>query len=101
MPRFARLLILLVLTALIGLSAGCSWVDAKEREFIFRPVKADWRGYGGEMDKSRITIPVGNDGGNLSAWWMPGQTVDAPAMLFLHGARWNLTGSSGRIARYR
>ncbi|MEP6702749.1 MAG: alpha/beta fold hydrolase [Betaproteobacteria bacterium] len=32
---------------------------------------------------------------------MPAPTAGAPALLYLHGARWNLTGSSGRIARYR
>jgi len=96
-----RLLLLIALSATIGLPAGCSWIDARQREFIFRPVKDDWRGYAGELDKARITIPVGANGENLSAWWIPAASPDAPALLYLHGARWNLTGSSGRIARYR
>ena len=74
----------------------------KQREFIFRPVKDDWRGYSGDHEKAAIRIPVGADADHyLAAWWMPAERADAPALLYLHGARWNLTGSSSRIARYR
>jgi fermentation-respiration switch protein FrsA (DUF1100 family) len=104
MTRFKLLSRLLVIAALIGAIAipgGCSWIDVKQREFIFRPVKDDWRGYAGEQDAAQIRIPVGGNGDMLAAWWMPAPTAGAPALLYLHGARWNLTGSSGRIARYR
>ena len=74
----------------------------KQREVIFRPVKDDWRGYSGESDQAAIKIAVGEEWRSLlAAWWMPAADKDAPALLYLHGARWNLTGSSSRIARYR
>ena len=98
---YRRIALLAVLSAIVALPAGCSWLDVKQREFIFRPVKDDWRGYTGETDQTQLKIPVGANGDLLSAWWMPAPTADAPALLFLHGARWNLTGSSSRIARYR
>jgi uncharacterized protein len=104
MPRarlYRRLFLLAALSAIIAVPAGCSWIDVKQREFIFRPVKDDWRGYSGDADQRQIKIPVGDNGDLLSAWWMPAPTADAPALLYLHGARWNLTGSSSRIARYR
>jgi len=104
MTRFKFLSRLLIVAAVFGALAipgGCSWIDVKQREFIFRPVKDDWRGYGGEADNAQIRIPVGNDGDTVAAWWMPAPTAGAPALLYLHGARWNLTGSSSRIARYR
>ena len=101
-PRLClRLVLVAVLSAIIAVPAGCSWLDARQRDFIFRPVKDDWRGYSGEADKAEIKIPVGDNGDLLSAWWMPATAADAPALLYLHGARWNLTGSSSRIARYR
>ena len=37
----------------------------------------------------------------LHAWWLQGDTPHAPAILYLHGARWNLTGSVSRIERWR
>ena len=96
-----RATIIAALFAVLAIPTGCSWVDAKQREFIFRPVRDDWRGYGGEAEQAQVKIPVGQNGDELSAWWMPAPTAGAPALLYLHGARWNLTGSSGRIARYR
>lgn len=99
--RFRLFILFAALSAIVALPAGCSWIDVQQREFIFRPVRDDWRGYSGESDQAQIRIPVGTHGDFLSAWWMPAPTADAPALLYLHGARWNLTGSSGRIARYR
>ena len=98
---YRRFVLLTALAAIVALPAGCSWIDVKQREFIFRPVKDDWHGYSGAADQTQVKIPVGTDGDALSAWWMPAPTADAPALLYLHGARWNLTGSSSRIARYR
>ena len=101
-PFRRYVLLLAALAASIALPAGCSWIDMKQREFIFRPVKDDWHGYNGAAtDQTQVKIPVGTNGDSLSAWWMPAASADAPALLYLHGARWNLTGSSSRIARYR
>ena len=35
----------------------------------------------------------------LHGLWLPHERADAPVMLYLHGARWNVSGSSGRIRR--
>jgi pimeloyl-ACP methyl ester carboxylesterase len=96
-----RLFVIAAVVAAVAVPGGCSYIDVKQREFIFRPVKDDWRGYGGESEHAQIKIPVGTNGDTLAAWWMPAPTANAPALLYLHGARWNLTGSSSRIARYR
>jgi len=96
-----RTLFATLLVGAVALPGGCSWIDAKQREVIFRPVKDDWRGYSGEADNALIRIPVGTSGDEIAAWWMPSPVAGAPALLYLHGARWNLTGSSSRIARYR
>jgi len=98
---YRRLVLASTLAAIVAVPAGCSWIDVKQREFIFRPVRDDWRGYSGESDQAQVKIPVGDAGDMLSAWWMPAAAANAPALLYLHGARWNLTGSSSRIARYR
>jgi alpha-beta hydrolase superfamily lysophospholipase len=40
-------------------------------------------------------------GQKLHAWWLRSEDPTAPAVLYLHGARWNLTGSVTRIERWR
>jgi alpha-beta hydrolase superfamily lysophospholipase len=37
----------------------------------------------------------------LHAWFIPGPRSDSPALLYLHGARWNLSASVTRIDRWR
>jgi alpha-beta hydrolase superfamily lysophospholipase len=101
LSRTARVVLIALLFGILAIPGGCSWIDVKQREFIFRPVKDDWRGYSGNAEGATIRIPVGANGDTLSAWWLPAPTAGAPALLYLHGARWNLTGSSSRIARYR
>ncbi len=46
-------------------------------------------------------IKVGTNGHQLHAWWLPNENANAPAVLYLHGARWNLTASASRIERWR
>ena len=97
---------------------GCAVLESKQSECIFRPVRDNWRGYQGlpeGVEEVWIKVPsqagVGTassgdtaDGERIHAWWMP-QTgpsaANAPALLYLHGSRWNLTGSSFRIAKWR
>jgi len=61
-----------------------------------------WRGYSGAAATfDEHWIPVGAEGQKLHAWWLPAEQADAPAILYLHGARWNLTGSVTRVDRWR
>ena len=46
---------------------------------------------------SRSTRPRMRRG--IHAWWWPDDDADAPVVLYLHGARWNLTGNLNRIAQ--
>jgi len=45
-------------------------------------------------------VAVG-EGQQLHAWYLPSPEPNAPVVLYLHGARWNLTGSVTRIERWR
>jgi hypothetical protein len=40
-------------------------------------------------------------GENIHAWWWPAEKANAPAILYLHGVRWNLTGQLFRIEQLR
>lgn len=85
---------------MIGLPAGCSVLQHKERELVFRiePGQASW--FPGlpagvqELDLRPRTFTANQ---SLHAWWWPAQRADAPAILYLHGVRWNLTGQLFRI----
>ncbi len=86
--------------------AGCSSLDTKQREWIYRPYRGDWRlPYPANLNHHRFWIAVESSRPAtplqlVNAWWVPHHDPDAPAILFLHGARQNLLASSWRIARF-
>jgi alpha-beta hydrolase superfamily lysophospholipase len=85
----------------LGIAGGCAYLSEKQGELIFRPSKDVWRGFNGSRHAfEEHWIPVGQDQ-KLHAWWLAGEKPGAPAVLYLHGARWNLTGSVTRIDRWR
>ena len=85
----------------IAVLGGCAYLETKQGEWIFNPAQGEWRGYRGMPDGfSERWIPVGKDGEKLHAWWAPVADPNAPTLLYLHGARWNLSGSSSRIPRW-
>ena len=104
MKRTPRLLLWMFAASLL---AGCAVLESKQSEWIFRPVRENWRGYQGlpeGVEEVWIKIPGSKTEERIHAWWMPqtGATAaSAPALLYLHGSRRNLTGSSFRIAMWR
>jgi pimeloyl-ACP methyl ester carboxylesterase len=85
----------------LGLAGGCAYLSEKQGELIFRPSKQAWRGFQGtDRGFQEHWIAVGEQQ-KLHAWWLEGSSPDAPAVLYLHGAQWNLTGSVSRIERWR
>jgi pimeloyl-ACP methyl ester carboxylesterase len=81
---------------------GCAFLSEKQGELIFRPTRDTFWGY------NRESLPAFQDhwvnigeGQQLHAWFLPSPDANAPVVLYLHGARWNLTGSATRIERWR
>jgi len=94
----SRWIAALVAILLLG---GCAYIETKQGEWIFNPVQGEWRGYRGPPAEFREQwIPVGKRDEKLYAWWSPVADPNAPVLLYLHGARWNLTGSVTRIPRW-
>lgn len=104
--------------AIAAVVGGCAALDVKQREWIFNPSKEDWRGFAGlpegaqefwldvangQTVPTRTAIQAAKDGSPqwIHAWWMPAADPNAPALLYLHGARWNLTGSTWRTQKWR
>jgi pimeloyl-ACP methyl ester carboxylesterase len=90
----------------IVLTVGCGTLDEKQRAWIFQPSDRSWGGSASlaqDMDdvwvefESKVTDqPV-----KLHGLWLASdqRPDDGPVLLYLHGARWNVAGSSPRIRR--
>ncbi|MBV6752956.1 lysophospholipase [Pseudomonas chlororaphis] len=96
---------LLALFLAAGLPYGCSRLAYKERELLFniQPGTASWfSGVPAGVRELRVPISDGLAGSDyLHAWWWPSNRANAPAILYLHGTRWNLTAQVGRITQLR
>lgn len=91
----------LLAALLAAATASCTLLDSIERELIFRPVTEQWPGYSPSiLNEEQVWIPVGNADERLHAWWLPSPRAEF-TLLFLHGARVNLSGSVYRLRAFR
>ena len=80
--------------------AGCGQLAEKERELTFRVVPGTASWYDGlppGVEETDLTIDANGKPQRIHAWWWPAAAQHAPAVLYLHGSRWNLTGQTNRI----
>lgn len=92
----------LALVAAVALLAGCATLDQKQREWIFQPTPGQpaWQPASAEgMQDVWIEHRSAESGNNvkLHALWLPHERADAPVLLYLHGARRNIWGSTFRM----
>jgi len=103
MPRFNPLLRWpLLALAFVALLAGCATLDEQQRKWIFQPSAGQpaWApGRADGMDEVWIAHRSADSGRDvrLHALWLPQERADAPVLLYLHGARRNVWGSTFRI----
>jgi len=100
-----RLLFAAIATATM-LTVGCTTLEERQREWIFQPGDRAWGGtaaLAAGMQDVWISFPseVTGQEARLHGLWLPAQQHpdDGPVLLYLHGARWNVTGSAPRIRR--
>lgn len=86
-----------------AVSAGCATLDAKQREWIFQPSDRAWGGIQNTEGMEDVWIAfhsaITGKPEQLHGLWLPAARADAPLLLYLHGARWNVSGSAPRIRR--
>lgn len=103
--RRSRLFTGLVVVLALALPYGCSRLAYKERELIFsiEPGTASWfSGLPAGVQQLDIAVPSNISSTQyIHAWWWPAANRDAPAALYLHGTRWNLTAQLRRITQLR
>jgi hypothetical protein len=88
----------------LGLLAGCTTLDEQQRKWIFQPSDRTW--WGGlaaaeGMDDAWIEFESRSSGDpvRLHGLWLPQARPDAPVLLYLHGARYDVRGSAHRMRR--
>jgi uncharacterized protein len=94
-----------VVAALVFASlAGCATLDTQQRKWIFQPSDRSW--WGGAqaadgMDDVWIEFNSAEDKQpvKLHGLWLPHKHADAPVLLYLHGARWDVRSSAHRMQR--
>ena len=95
-----RLSLIVMACLLVLLPIGCAKLEQTERELVFRiePGTARWfSGLPADIEDVQLQSPELGADESLHAWWWPAARQDAPALLYLHGSRWNLTGQLFRI----
>lgn len=97
---------LIALASLVGVAAaGCVFLEAKERELVFRPVR-DYARTPADLALAyedvwlSVPRPEGAGEERVHGWWLPAGKADAPSVLYLHGVRWSLGNNLFRIARW-
>jgi alpha-beta hydrolase superfamily lysophospholipase len=86
------------------LTAGCAALDEQQRKWIFQPSKATWHGAvtaaEGLQDRwIEFDSAASGERVRLHALWLPQKRADAPVLLYLHGARWDVRSSAFRMRR--
>jgi hypothetical protein len=101
-----RYLIAAAAVAAAALTMGCANLDERQREWIFQPSDRAWGGsaeLARDMQEVWISFPsrVSGEQARLNGLWLAAEQrpQEAPVLLYLHGARWNVTGSAPRIRR--
>ncbi len=101
---------LLSITLAVSLLTGCTAVDKQQRSSIFEPDNRSWP-ISAELASQFKDVWINYDStvtgqpAKLHGLWLPADAkqpgwsgaAQAPLLLFLHGAHWNVTASSERI----
>ena len=102
MRRFTRWFFVALLA--VGGLAGCATLDAQQRKWIFQPTDRTW--WGGAQSAEgmsdvwiEFTSADEKQAVKLHGLWLPQTRPDAPLMLYLHGARWDVRSSAHRMQR--
>ena len=87
-----------------GLVSGCASLDEKQRAWIFQPTDRTWSGgLAAAQGMDEVWIPFtsaeSGEAVRLHGLWLPQDRADAPVLLYLHGARWDVRGSAHRMRR--
>jgi alpha-beta hydrolase superfamily lysophospholipase len=88
----------------VALLGGCAALDEQQRKWIFQPSERTW--WGGQAAAEgmqdvwiEFRSTEAKEDVKLHGLWLPQPRADAPVLLYLHGARWDVRGSAPRMRR--
>ncbi|MEP7183754.1 MAG: alpha/beta fold hydrolase, partial [Betaproteobacteria bacterium] len=101
--RLRRSGFIALLALVVTATAGCVFLEVKERELVYRAVRDDARTpatAGLAFDDVWLNVARTDGPGDerIHAWWVPARAA-SPTILYLHGVRWSLGNNVFRIAR--
>ena len=90
-----------LLAALLAL-AGCATLDEQQRKWVFQPSKQSWWGGASAAEGMQdawieFHSTEADSAVRLHGLWLPQPNADAPLLLYLHGARWDVRSSTFRM----
>jgi alpha-beta hydrolase superfamily lysophospholipase len=88
-------------TLIVG---GSTALQQEERQLTFEAIRDTASWFGGlpkGVQELAVPVPAGDGTQNIHAWWWPATDPRAPAILYLHGSRVDLTGQVQRLALLR
>jgi alpha-beta hydrolase superfamily lysophospholipase len=97
---FCRLFLVLILLA----SSGCAWLDARQRQIIYRPTvlqPSDTASLRRGDERYFVSLPDAGVPQQIALWWLPHPDTQAPTLLYLHGTFRNLYGNAHKIEALR
>jgi uncharacterized protein len=91
-----------VAIALLWALTGCAIVDSQQRHWIFQPGQRTWpAGAQAAVGMQDVWIESASEPNQqpvkLHGLWLPQPDTEAPTMLYLHGARWDVRSSAPRM----
>jgi alpha-beta hydrolase superfamily lysophospholipase len=94
----------LVAALVLAVLAGCATLDERQREWIFQPSdRTWWGGLAAAEGMQDVWIDYRSDETGdpvrLHGLWADQARPDAPVLLYLHGARYDVRGSAHRMRR--
>ncbi|MDO9096262.1 MAG: alpha/beta fold hydrolase [Rubrivivax sp.] len=82
---------------------GCATLDEHQRRWIFQPSDRSWGGGAAAEGMQEVWVPFESaatgQAVRLNGLWLPQDDPKAPRLLYLHGARWDVRSSAGRMRR--
>jgi len=85
-------------------TSGCAWLDARQRQMIYRPTQGEPTSFAGlRPGDERYFIPVPAAGApqRIEMWWLPHADKNAPTLLYFHGTFFTLFQNLHKIEALR
>ena len=107
MAQCAMGILPILLAGFVCAASGCAWLDAKQRQAIYRPtqgVPADFAGLRAGDERYFVNLSqaaAGTAPQRIEMWWLPHADSKAPTLLYFHGTFRNLFENARKIDSLR